>query len=98
MTIVTGSFERALRGLFEDIPDEAIISVEIKGGGETQIGDMTWDTDPIEIEVDAYVPGNDAQLEALDLPPGWRHRWQHNTRRFDSLPELWAALHPEENS
>ena len=80
-----GSFAKALRTLFEDVPDEAIIGVGIEGGGEIQIGDMTWDTDPTEIVISAY------------MPPGRPLRYSKE-RRFDTLPELWAALHPEEGS
>ena len=91
------AFAKALRTLFkdDDIPDEAIVDVDMEGGGQYQIGDMTWDTEEIVIDVTAYVPGSGTKKHRNTLSPRWLYT-QH--RRFYSLPELWAALHPEEGS
>lgn len=93
--LVDGSFEHAVRRLLE-CPDEAVTSCDIEGGGEVQIGDCTWDTEPMQIVLRAYVPGIDGDYVVRANPDLRKYRGKTWKRTFDSLPELWEALHPEE--
>lgn len=86
MIVSSGSFEEACRTLFEDLPPQAVIDVEIEGGGEVQIGDHTWETEPTLIVISAFIPGVDRR------PDLRQHRGKTWRRTFDTLPELWEAL------
>lgn len=90
------SFDDAVRRLL-GAPDFALVRCEISGGGEVQIGEMTWETEPTEIEVEAYVPEHMWRRKTFkEAHPEFDSRkktaW---TRTFNTLPELWAALHEE---
>lgn len=90
--LVDGSFEEACRSLFPDLPREAVVSCEIEGGGQVQIGDMTWDTVDTEIVITAYIPGGSSDSFLRRHPDLRQHRGKVWERRFDTLPELWTAL------
>jgi hypothetical protein len=73
-------FDDAVRRML-GAPDDAFVTSEVRGGGSVQIGDLTWDTEDEEITVEARIPGVG------------RAHWE---RKFNSLPELWAALTEEQ--
>ena len=59
------AFEDAVRKLFKAPPD-AVVYAEITGGGEVQIGDCTWDTEPTEIEVSVTTPDHNFGTRKFD--------------------------------
>jgi hypothetical protein len=65
------------------VPDDSLVFVEITGGGEVQIGDCTWDSEPTQIEVMVWAnDGTRGQVSKALY-----------SRTFNTLPELWEALH-----
>lgn len=91
MTLVeSGPFEAACRRML-DAPPEALITAEFNGPTEVQIGDYTWDTEPGEIVIEAWIPGIDSR--SRDHLRQYRGKvWK---RTFRTLPDLWEALHDE---
>jgi hypothetical protein len=75
-------FEDACRRLLGAHPD-AYISVDIEGGQEVQIGDMTWDTEPYEFEV--WARWFDPKKKAGESAQIW-------SQKFHTLPDLFTAL------
>lgn len=72
------SFDDKVRKML-GAPPESRVDSEVRGGGEVQIGDMTWDYEEQQIVVIATIPHQ----------VGQRWKWE---RSFDSLPDLWQAL------
>lgn len=81
---MTGSFEKAFIKRY-DLPEDSIITIEIRGGGEVQIGDMTWDTEEASIEVTASAVQD--------------YAWPTTVfkKDYDSLPDIWDDLIPKED-
>lgn len=75
-------FDAAIRAHF-GVGEEYVVGVSTEGGGEVQIGDMTWDTVPLTFVMTAYVPGGGKKSKSY-------------SETFDSLPEVWDALIPKE--
>lgn len=69
------TFERAVR-LFFNAPDDWIVFEDTEGGHEVQIGDMTWDTEPLTFIISVTSP--DRQETKREI--------------FNSLPDLIGAL------
>lgn len=91
MGLLSGSFEQAARVLFDDLPEEAIITSAMEGGQEYQLGDYTWDTEDRIIVIEAYLP---PALVNKKNSPFRKHRGKVWRREFHDLPSLWEALHP----
>jgi hypothetical protein len=69
-------FDAAVRRYFE-VGDQAFVWSEVRGGGQVQIGDMTWDTEDEEVTIGVrHAPGTGPMKQ----------------QTFGSLPELWSAL------
>lgn len=73
------NYEDAVRKMF-GVDETYTVSDDIEGGGDYQIGDYTWDTEPTKIVVRV----------SKNLGPG--KGYDTKTQEFDTLPEVWAAL------
>ena len=64
-------FDSAVRLYFGVTGDDWRVTAEVRGGGEFQIGDMTWDREDESIEL-SVARGADARSETFSsLPAVW---------------------------
>lgn len=71
------TFENAIRRLF-GVDETWEAGCDESGGGEVQIGDYTWDTEPLEF--------------TLWVRRWESKRYVTKQQTFSSLPEVWEAL------
>lgn len=94
-----GAFEARVRERF-GVDDTWRVEVEMSGGGQFQIGDYTWDSEPYRLEVvatamkidwvrDRYFHGGTLRPRLVGDYKG------RKTYETGSLPEIWAWLEEE---